>query len=333
MKKFFIPIVAIFMAGALSAETHSTKGYQGYVALASKAQIYVDWTYAQPGKPTVILINGLTYSTEQWKKMAEALVAEGLGVFRYDPQNMGKTLTKAGPALEKMPIESQVADLKELLTQLSVPKPYNLVGLSYGGGLSIYYAATYPKDMGKLIPIAPYTEPIRSQDEWIRSQIWFNRKTVPWNQSSDDELYDFFLHQMVYAVYPSAEPIVLSNPYMLEATFRLAQGIRHFRAADVVHQLPDHALNLIIAGRDQYVTRETMEDFWKVLPDRKQGSRIILQNSEHKVPEAAPHFAAALVEQILENDRLFSGGRSFEADPWTGVLKYEGGSLKLPREN
>ncbi len=40
---------------------------------------------------------------------------------------------------------------------------------------------------------------------------------------SDDDLYDLFLHQIVYATYPQAEPIVLENPFKLEATYRLVQ--------------------------------------------------------------------------------------------------------------
>lgn len=120
--------------------------------------------------------------------------------------------------------------MNSLLSELKVAKPYNLVGLSYGGGIAIAYAAQYPKEVKRILALAPFTEPLQSQDNWIKNQVAYTRVMQPWNPYSDDELYDYFLRNIIYGTYPSAEPIVLENPYKLEAT-RMVQGIRQFRAS------------------------------------------------------------------------------------------------------
>lgn len=304
----------------------------GFLELQKDYKIYIDYTPAKGNQPTVVLLNGLTYSTRQWEKFAQALTKKGIGVLRYDMFGMGQTLLKYAPMLEAIPYQAQVEDLEVLLNKLGIEKPYNILGLSYGGGIAMAFAAKRPWLVGKIMLMAPYTEPLKNQHDWINSQIWYTRKTFPLNPASDDELYDFFLRQIVYTTYPSAEPVVLENPFKLEATFRMVQGIRKWTSGAAVKKLPVQTVHLMIAGKDQYVPREIMNKFWNSIPKKAQMSQVIMNNSEHKIPEAIPNFAASWVAEILDNNELLAGGRKFEADPYSGVVKYEGGSLKLPKE-
>lgn len=309
----------------------SAQGQKGFVKISENRELFVDWKYAQDNKPTVILINGLTYSTVQWDKFTDALTEKGIGVLRYDPMGMGQTLLKYAPVLSPIKYEDQVDDLKSLIQALNLKGRLNILGLSYGGGIGIAFAAKYPQMVKNLIAMAPYTAPVATQDQWVKSQIWLTRKTIPWNKASDEELYTFFFRQMVYLTYPSVEPIVLENPYKLEAVFQMANGIRSLTALDVVNQLPSQSLHLIIAGSDQYINREVLEDFWKKTSESVRATKTIINNVEHKVPEAAPRFAAHYVEQILIENGIMSGGRELEADPVSGTVKYEGGSFNLPK--
>lgn len=306
--------------------------FKGFVKISDSRELFVDWVQAKEGNPTVVLVNGLTYSTEQWDRFTDALVEKGVGVFRYDPIGMGQTLLKYAPILKDIAIEDQVQDLHALLSVFNLHKSVNLVGLSYGGGLALLYASTYPNEIQNLIAMAPYTEPVASQDQWIRSQIWYTRQVQPWNPATDDELYAFFFRQIVYSTYPSAEPVVLSNPYILDAVYHLGLGIRKFSAEKFVSNLPANAVHLIIAGRDQYIPRALLETYWSKVPASAKASHTVIQNSEHKIPEAVPHFAASLVKEIITNRELFSNGREFEADPYSGALSYQNGSLVLPKE-
>jgi alpha-beta hydrolase superfamily lysophospholipase len=48
------------------------KNFSGFVQINKERQLFVNWDKAQPGQPTVVLLNGLTYSTVQWERFAQA---------------------------------------------------------------------------------------------------------------------------------------------------------------------------------------------------------------------------------------------------------------------
>lgn len=327
MKKLMMSFVLLFaMAGM--AQTNSGAKFKGFVKVRPERELYVDYVRAQKNKPTVVLLNGMTYSTQQFEKLAAQLTARGIGVLRFDFDGMGKTLLKYAPSLAAYPYEQQVKDLKILLGRLQIPTPYNFVGLSYGGGIQAAYALKYPKDVLNHIMIAPYTEPVEAQDKWIRSQIWVTRQMFPKNKSSDDELYDYFLHQIVYATYPQAEPIVLENPFKLEATYNLARGIRKFKAIDQTQGLAGQRVHLMMAGMDQYVPAHILNNYWDKVPRASKMSRLIIQGVEHKIPEVVPNFTAAWIFEILKDNPLLKKGLDFEGSPLAGTAR--SGTVVIP---
>lgn len=295
--------------------------FKGFVKISASRELYVDYVKAKDNKPTIILLNGLTYSTRQWEKMTQPLLVRGIGILRYDMFGMGETLLKYAPVLSVVPYQDQVSDLKALLTSMKLKGPYNIVGLSYGGGIAIGYAAAYPNDIKNMILIAPYTQPLDEQDTWIKSQIWATRKMYPYNPASDDELYDYFLHQIVYATYPQVEPIVLQNAFMLEGVFRMTQGIRKYRPLDMTDLIPAKSLHLMIARQDQYIKPIVLETYWNAIPKAARASRIYVNDTEHKMPEAIPNFTAAWVYKILSGEELYFQGRDFEGYPFKGEVR------------
>ena len=173
---------------------------------------------AAPGKATVVLLNGLSYRLGCWDDFTSALrqyADQGIGILRYDAMGQGETLLKYAPALAPFDYRDQVEDLHLLLDVLRVPQPTHLVGLSYGGALALSFSILHPKQMTSMVLMAPFVAPLESQDEWIKIQIAQTRILFHFNPATDDELYDFFLRNLAYATYPSAEPIVLENPFKL----------------------------------------------------------------------------------------------------------------------
>lgn len=303
--------------------------FKGFVQIAPNRSLYVNYVAPKANMPTLVVLNGLTYSTVQWDRFVEPLEKRGVGLLRYDMYGMGETLIKYGPIGAVIPYEQQTADLKLLLNAMRIRPPYNIAGLSYGGGIALSYAMTYPRDIENLIVMAPFTQAIEGQDNWIRAQIWATRRIFPYNTMTDDQLYDFFLRQIVYSTYPQAEPIVLTHPFILESVLRMAQGIRNFRPIENVSKLP-HNVHLMIAGNDQYIPRKVLDGYWDAIPKIAKASRIYVANSGHKLPEDAPNFTAAWVYQIIyKHNPLLYQGRDFEGNTYTGEVRYNGGSFKI----
>jgi pimeloyl-ACP methyl ester carboxylesterase len=291
---------------------------QAFVKIRGDRELFVDYIKPTAGKPIVVLLNGLTYRTGVWDAFVKELKGDGLGILRYDPMGHGKTMVKYGYPAEVIEADNQVKDLNSLLSALSIKKPVHLLGLSYGGAIGTMYTVKYPKKVASLILMAPFTKPLDSQDQQIRLHIAQTRFMFPFNKATDDELYDYFLKQIIYATYPLVEPIVLEHPYKLESTFRLVQGVRKFKASDVADQLPDASVHLIVADKDQYIEPKILEDLWKQIPKRARLSRLFINHSEHKIPEAMPNFSAEWVKLIVNGDQRIQDGRTWKGGTFLG---------------
>lgn len=333
MRSLIVSSLIAVLSLFVSVETFAAaEAFKGFVALNPQKELFVDYVPPKGNQPTVILINGLTYSTLQWESFVTPLVAKGIGVFRYDPIGQGQTLLKYAPVLAPIPYQDQVVDLKNLLEKMNIKGPYNLVGLSYGGGIAAGFAAAYPKLIKNMIMMAPFTRPIDGTDNWIKAQIWATRQIFPFNKLPDDDLYDYFLHQIVYATYPQAEPIVLENPFKLEATYQLVRGIRKARPVDLTHLIPDKALHLMIARQDQYINASVLEEYWDAVPERARASRLYINGSEHKMVEAVPNFTAAWVFEIVTGNPKLNKGLTFEGYPYNGEVRVGQEKIKVGRE-
>lgn len=98
------------------------------------------------GGPTVVLVSGFGALQEYWNPVV-AGIAEMTTVVTYDRAGYGKSETGS------LPVHGQqsAADLHGLLEKLGVPKPYLLVGHSYGGRIVRLYAAAHPSDTAGLV--------------------------------------------------------------------------------------------------------------------------------------------------------------------------------------
>jgi len=321
-------VVLLFCLLLLSSPAHAAVPEGSFLSIHGE-QVFVRHKEAQPGAPTLVLLNGLTYSTQQWASFAAAIerLEPSFGIVLYDMRGMGKTLLQGNlPVNYSISLESQVAQLKEVMTALKLKKA-QFVGLSYGGGVAIAFAKAHPKLVGRLFLMAPFTEALENQDRLIRAQVSGNRLTFPFNPATDEELYDYFLRQFIYTTYPSSEPIVLENPFKLEAIFRMVQGIRLFKAAQIAKDMPAESVHLMVANQDQYISKAVMDRFWQAVPMRARGSRIDISFTEHKIPEAIPNFAAAWITTVMKEDLR----GEFQGTSW--AFRAQSGSkvVDLPR--
>ena len=296
------------------------KDFTGFTKLADGRKLFVDYAAPKDSKPTVIVVNGLTNSTSNWIGYSMALKHDGYGVFLYDAYVMGQTLLNNPIPDAPIKYTQQVADLKELLVLLKMQGPYQLVGLSYGGGIVAAFAGKYPNLVKNMILMSPYTEFLESTKKLIRTEIAQTRQVFPLNPASDDELTDFFVRQFVYQNYPIYEPTTLENPYKLEGISRIVQGIRMYQPVDEASKLPTKVLHLWVAANDQYIPKDVFDRYWNAVPESARASYTFVNLCEHKIPEAASYFAAKWTEKILDGANEMFLGQHFDANPWTMLV-------------
>jgi pimeloyl-ACP methyl ester carboxylesterase len=320
--KVLFSLLALIMGIQLATQATwaRTEIQLGLVEINHK-KLYVEYTKPAAGKPTVILVNGLTYSTRNWIGVAQRLISEGYGVVSYDMYGMGTTLLSNFIPTKPILFSDQAADLRSLLKGLKIKAPYNLAGLSYGGGIIAAFATRYPQDVGNLIMINPYTEFLETQKKWIKDQIKSTRMMFPTNPATDEELTDYFIRQLVYTTYPSAEISSVENPYKLEGITRMVQGIRMYQPIEETRFLPNKSLHLVISLQDQYIPQDIYANYWKAVPARSRANLTYVKFSEHKLPEAFPRFTFQYIKGVVDGQPLLFTGDVLEANPLTMEIK------------
>jgi pimeloyl-ACP methyl ester carboxylesterase len=304
-----------------------------FVDIGNNERLFVHYKPAKNGARTVVFLHGLTYTLKPWTAFANKLedLNGDLGILRYDMKGMGRTLLDGHlPVNYEIPYQDQVRQLHALLQTLKIEKP-DILGLSYGGAIALSFAVTYPGEYRNIIMMAPFTEPLAAQDKFIRAQITATRLAFPFNPSTDDELYDFFQRQLIYTTFPAAEPDTLANPYILESVFRMSKGLRYFYADKMVDSLPAGVVHLMVANQDQYLNDGVLDRFWNRLPIPARASRLNIEGSEHKIPEAVPAFAAAWVYEIIKGNPALANGRVFDGNARTFEIRARGDSFVLPK--
>lgn len=293
-------VILAMLPSGLLAQSQSDS-IQRWVS-GNSQEIFVQFSPPkEPNLPTLVFLNGLTYEYDKWDRLIGFLRPLGYGILQYDPVGHGQSLIRYGAPTAPVTIEDQARDLDLITKALGLKGKLNLVGLSYGGGLAIAFAKTYSHRIENAFLLAPYTEPVESQDRWIQQQIQLIRLWQPWVTATDDELYAHFLRLNVFTIFPLAEIAILSLPEKRESVFQLIQGIRKFNMIDASQNFPASSVHLVIAGLDQYIPRAALERFWQQLPGPSRSTKMVIRLSEHKLPESFPHFTASWIHQVLTN--------------------------------
>jgi len=317
-------ILALLLLSTASVYGKSSS-IDGMVEIRPGVSLYVEHYPAAPGKPTVFLANGLTYSTRQYTPIIKALrdLEPGLGVVAWDMQGMGKTLLENLDVRKaSIPLEGQARDLHDLVKALRIPGPISLMGLSYGGSLALLYATLFPDEFDNFITFAPMVERLAEQDTLLNGWVTAHKLMYPLDPRNEDELYDHYLRIWIYSTYPAAEPIILENPWKLEAVFRMVQGVKNFNAFKKAAHFPVGKMHLIAAVNDEHVKIRRLDEFWNKIPEQSRASFLRLHSSKHKIPEQWPKEAAAWVWQILTKNLHLQRGLTFEGDPFEAVAEH-----------
>ncbi len=335
---------------------------ESLVEVAPGRELFTRVFRGDPNLPAVVLLNGLTQDTDHWKSTVPEILKTGATVMVYDAFHQGRTLAHfvdkhrvwnqlayrpllppllferqvrghMDPLLPAAPIVQQAEDLKVLVAKTLGNSKVVVVGLSYGGGLNLEYAAIDSERIEAVISLAPYVEPLTEQDQIVRILIGNYLRMNPFSDANEAELYDFFLRGLVLGTYHHSEPTIMKwgsfQPY---ANSELARGIRHSDVSKLVKRLRPGTFHLGIAGLDSYIQRKVLEDFWESVPSKARASVTVFEGVEHKINESVGPFLGSWIAKIVTRKKYFSGGSLWSANPQSGLVKevFGGRSLILP---
>jgi pimeloyl-ACP methyl ester carboxylesterase len=104
-----------------------------------------------PGAKVVVLIHGATVPMWNWDQQVQALTAAGFRVLRYEAFGRGYS-DRPEVTYDQDLYRRQ---LRELADRLGLSEPFDLIGLSLGGGTAVNFTARHPERVDKLVLISP----------------------------------------------------------------------------------------------------------------------------------------------------------------------------------
>ncbi len=104
-----------------------------------------------PDAKLVVLVHGATIPIWTWDQQVRALTQAGFRVLSYDNFGRGYSDRPAVTYDQKL----HLRQLKELEDKLGLTKPFDLIGISLGGGTAANFTARYPDRVDKLVLISP----------------------------------------------------------------------------------------------------------------------------------------------------------------------------------
>jgi pimeloyl-ACP methyl ester carboxylesterase len=358
MQSLLQAFVGLMCFSAIGLVQTTAYDFDGFVDLDSKISLAAKMKKGDPDAPVIVMLNGLTQDMDHWKTVVPFLDEKKATIVEIDLALQGRSLVKRvdekstwlrpilkplvmfggawdqEPVLPVTSIEEQAKYVIEVLHKLNIDRPVVLLGLSYGGGLALQIAADFPSHVKKAILVAPYAFPLPDQDKALQQMVKFTKDNYPqWRHVSDDNLYDIILRGMVVTTYPSAEPEILKwrPPYQSFGASELVRGIRHMEYLKLFERL-EVPLHLVVAGKDTYVPRDKLDEFWRNVPADLRGSFMEVQGVEHKVNESVGPFLAAWAWELASKTDYLAHPGQFLGVPEKGIATEIGGTRVIELE-
>lgn len=290
-----------FYKQPLSDMSQIKPGTSNFIQLANGTVMYARYTPpSAPDRTTVVLMNGLPDTLNNWRSKEPLLIEKGYGVLTFDFRGQGATLAYNSPKLGDLSWQTQVDDVKHLIDFFHIPKVI-VSGLSYGGGIAIAFAGTHPERVQKVVAFAPFVEPVQPTEDFLNKRVDQVMRYFP--ETNSEELFKNLFRVIVYATYPLAEPSVLAHPLKPEAITHMALGIRSLDLTKIMHHLPKKSLNLVGGSFDSSVPLDVIERLWHRTPVSVRQSYTTLDTG-HRITTWRSEFSAHLIEAI-EQDKIY----------------------------
>jgi pimeloyl-ACP methyl ester carboxylesterase len=236
------------------------------------------------GSPTVVLVSGLEAPQAYWNSVIPDLAAK-TAIVTYDRAGVGESEIGDLPTHG----EQSAKDLRVLLDKLGVPRPYILVGHSYGGNVIRLFASMYPDDMGGLILEDTQHEDVlnelrkilKGKDLEAFEQLLADRFSAPENRRTEADYRDITREQL-----RTSKPLP-QIPFVILTSAGRAKAMGDIFTDEAIEEMAklDWALN---------------EELAALIPG---GRQIIVEGTGHDIHVDKPEALIAPVVEMIEELR------------------------------
>lgn len=317
MKCFFSFLVVVFFSfGAMAYEEGTVNG-------AANHKVYYRYQKPDVGQPTLVLLNGLIYSLDNWNKYFEIMSDKGFGVLliaystqpeslRYlsvEPYYSEMEYTVQGPKQVGISIQTLVDEVMEVIDDLGINR-FHLFSLSYGSVVASELAVQNKDRIQSLIFAAPAVLASHRYNAWGKSRHeWYESLG-----SSGDYYYDLEMYQSMFALVSAGNYHFSDVKFMdfFHGVYQMGRCAKRFDLKDFASaNLPP--THLFLASREDGALLEDQLRFWELMKrNPARGSFTMFEGGEHALPGVVPGAVAEITEKIIRGE-LVSGEQYKEA--------------------
>ena len=222
---------------------------------------------------TLVFIHGLSDNLEYWQPLTN-LLKDDYQILRYDLRGHG--LSELG--YEKISMETYADDLLELLDKLKLKK-VNLIGLSLGGAIALYFTTKHPERVSSIVLMSSF----HKSDKYLTNKFLSLKKSL---NKSFQEFYDTILPMVlcpeVIREYEEELNLIKktgSETANVDAYIKAIDACLNYNVEDKLSQI--NAPTLILAGKYDELTLPSMQ---KSLKKQIKNSRMItFNNVKHNI--------------------------------------------------
>lgn len=315
--KSLLTILALFTL--ISVETTFAYREGGY-EIASNHKVYYRYHEADPGKPTMVLMNGLIYEIDNWSTYLGQLENKGIGylitAFSTQPESLALIdetpyfakveMTKNGFNQAGLETQTLVDETMEVINAMGINR-FHLMSLSYGSIVASRLALQQRQRIDSLIFMAPAVLPSNRYFPIgeARYQYYLNLKQGSYGALIDvDYLYDVeyytTLSTVITPVMYSFEDVTFMD--FFHGVYQMVRSAKWF-------DLKDYALAgfpptyLFLASNEEEKLFEDQLRFWNKMsinPARK--AMVLFDGGYHALVGGSPTIAAEITEKVLNGE-------------------------------
>jgi pimeloyl-ACP methyl ester carboxylesterase len=246
---------------------------------------------AGTGLPPVVIDAGIGSTAEDWQGL-QSRIASRTTVIIYDRAGYGSS--EAGPLPRDSGTEAD--ELRTLLTALSVPAPYVMVGHSLGGLNLQVYAGRYPDDVAGLVLLDPPPLSWLLGKGYPELRALAEQMTADWQEIADRGLTAADRQAKREAIF--FQMLASEHREMLGASAQLAAGVKELGDVPltvIASGVPNPRFGVVAADYQHYWIEQN-----RILAKRStRGSFVLAEESTHHLHVEAADLVVESIFSVL----------------------------------